>query len=57
MVEIAMALTPGARFIAFGEPTSSNSAREVRRLFAIVRELKARGCSSCLRSGFPAARS
>ena len=45
MVEIAKALTRGARLIAFDEPTSSLSDREVRRLFAIIRELKARGCA------------
>lgn len=43
MVEIAKALTRGARIIAFDEPTSSLSDREVRRLFAIIRDLKARG--------------
>lgn len=45
MVEIAKALTRGARIIAFDEPTSSLSDREVRRLFAIIRDLKARGCA------------
>ena len=45
MVEIAKALTRGARIIAFDEPTSSLSDREVRRLFSIIRELKARGCA------------
>ena len=45
MVEIAKALTRGARIIAFDEPTSSLSDREVKRLFAIIRELKARGCA------------
>ena len=45
MVEIAKALTRGARLIAFDEPTSSLSDREVRRLFAIIRELRARGCA------------
>jgi L-arabinose transport system ATP-binding protein len=45
MVEIAKALTRGARIIAFDEPTSSLSDREVRRLFTIIRELKARGCA------------
>ena len=45
MVEIAKALTRGARIIAFDEPTSSLSDREVRRLFAIIRDLKARGCT------------
>ena len=45
MVEIAKALTHGARIIAFDEPTSSLSDREVQRLFTIIRELKARGCA------------
>jgi L-arabinose transport system ATP-binding protein len=45
MVEIAKALTRGARIIAFDEPTSSLSDREVRRLFTIIRDLKARGCA------------
>lgn len=45
MVEIAKALTRGARIIAFDEPTSSLSDREVRRLFSIIRDLKARGCA------------
>jgi L-arabinose transport system ATP-binding protein len=45
MVEIAKALTRGARIIAFDEPTSSLSDREVRRLFGIIRELKTRGCA------------
>ena len=45
MVEIAKALTRGARIIAFDEPTSSLSDREVRRLFTIIRGLKSRGCA------------
>jgi L-arabinose transport system ATP-binding protein len=45
MVEIAKALTRDARIIAFDEPTSSLSDREVKRLFAIIRDLKARGCA------------
>ena len=45
MVEIAKALTRGARILAFDEPTSSLSEREVRRLFAIIRDLHARGCA------------
>ena len=45
MVEIAKALTRGARIIAFDEPTSSLSEREVTRLFAIIRDLRARGCA------------
>ncbi|AOS44577.1 Arabinose import ATP-binding protein AraG [Lacunisphaera limnophila] len=43
LVEIAKALTHGARVIAFDEPTSSLSSREVDRLFAVIRDLKARG--------------
>jgi L-arabinose transport system ATP-binding protein len=43
MVEIAKALGRGARVVAFDEPTSSLSARETERLFAIIRDLRARG--------------
>jgi L-arabinose transport system ATP-binding protein len=43
MVEIAKALTRGARIIAFDEPTSSLSEREVRKLFAIVADLRQQG--------------
>jgi len=43
MVELAKALTRGAKVVAFDEPTSSLSEREVQRLFSIIRELKARG--------------
>jgi L-arabinose transport system ATP-binding protein len=43
MVEIAKALGRGARIVAFDEPTSSLSARETERLFAIIRDLRARG--------------
>ncbi|MEO6005335.1 MAG: L-arabinose ABC transporter ATP-binding protein AraG [Opitutus sp.] len=45
MVEIAKALTRGARIIAFDEPTSSLSDREVTKLFSIIRDLKKRGCA------------
>jgi L-arabinose transport system ATP-binding protein len=45
MVEIAKALTRGARCLAFDEPTSALSDREVRRLFAIIRDLRDRGCA------------
>ena len=45
MVEIAKALMRNAKVIAFDEPTSSLSDREVRKLFSIIRELKARGCA------------
>jgi L-arabinose transport system ATP-binding protein len=43
MVEIAKALTRGGKVIAFDEPTSSLSSREVQKLFAVIRELKAKG--------------
>ena len=44
MVEIAKALSRGARVIAFDEPTSSLSARETERLFAVIRGLRGQGC-------------
>ena len=43
MVEIAKALSHDASIIAFDEPTSSLSAREVDRLFDVIRRLKAEG--------------
>jgi len=43
MVEIAKALTRQAKIIAFDEPTSSLSAREITQLFRVIRELKADG--------------
>ena len=43
MVEIGKALSRNARIIAFDEPTSSLSDREVDRLFQVIRDLKARG--------------
>ena len=43
MVEIAKALTRGAKIIAFDEPTSSLSDREVRKLFEIIHQLRDRG--------------
>lgn len=43
MVEIAKALTRNAKVIAFDEPTSSLSAREVDTLFGLIRELRSRG--------------
>ena len=43
MVEIAKALIKNARIIAFDEPTSSLSSREVTQLFATIRELKRNG--------------
>jgi len=43
MVEIAKALTRNAKVIAFDEPTSSLSAREVDTLFGLIAELRSRG--------------
>ncbi len=43
MVEIGKALSRDAQVIAFDEPTSSLSAREVERLFEIIADLKAQG--------------
>ncbi|RYG30667.1 ATP-binding cassette domain-containing protein, partial [bacterium] len=43
MVEIAKALSRNAKAIAFDEPTSSLSSREVERLFAVIGRLKAEG--------------
>ncbi|MFO0834534.1 MAG: L-arabinose ABC transporter ATP-binding protein AraG [Phycisphaerales bacterium] len=45
MIEIAKALSRDARVIAFDEPTSSLSAREIERLFQVIAGLKARGCA------------
>ena len=43
MVEIAKALARDARIIAFDEPTSSLSAREIEHLFRVIRQLRAQG--------------
>ena len=43
MVEIAKALSRDARVIAFDEPTSSLSGREVERLFDLIRRLRGDG--------------
>lgn len=43
MVEIAKALTRGAKIIAFDEPTSSLSNREAQKLFGIIGQLRASG--------------
>jgi L-arabinose transport system ATP-binding protein len=45
IVEIAKALSRDARIIAFDEPTSSLSEREVQNLFQLIQELKAQGNS------------
>ena len=43
MVEIAKALSQGAKIIAFDEPTSSLSERETQQLFKIISDLKDQG--------------
>ncbi|GAB3246952.1 L-arabinose ABC transporter ATP-binding protein AraG [Chitinimonas naiadis] len=43
MVEIAKALTRNAQVIAFDEPTSSLSQREIEQLFRVIRELREQG--------------
>jgi L-arabinose transport system ATP-binding protein len=43
MIEIAKALGRGAKVLAFDEPTSSLSSREVDRLFSIIRQLRDQG--------------
>lgn len=43
IVEIAKALSHDAKVIAFDEPTSSLSAREVDHLFKLIEKLKAQG--------------
>ncbi len=44
MVEIAKAVSYGAKVIVFDEPTSSLSDTEAEHLFKIIEMLKARGC-------------
>ncbi|MFU2082936.1 L-arabinose ABC transporter ATP-binding protein AraG [Gallibacterium anatis] len=44
MVEIAKALSRKAQIIAFDEPTSSLSNREIQNLFKVIRELRDSGC-------------
>nr|WP_280806707.1 ATP-binding cassette domain-containing protein [Vibrio mytili] len=43
MVEIAKALSRNAQIIAFDEPTSSLSQREIQNLFKVIRELRDSG--------------
>lgn len=43
MVEIAKALSRNAQIIAFDEPTSSLSQREIESLFKVIRELRDEG--------------
>ncbi|HVX83387.1 MAG TPA: L-arabinose ABC transporter ATP-binding protein AraG [Phycisphaerae bacterium] len=45
MVEIAKALSWGARILAFDEPTSSLSAREITKLFEVIGDLKQQNCA------------
>ncbi len=44
MLEIAKALMLNAKVIAFDEPTSSLTEREVRKLFEVIGDLKKKGC-------------
>ena len=44
MIEIARAVSYNAKIIVFDEPTSSLTAAEAEKLFAIIRKLKSRGC-------------
>jgi inositol transport system ATP-binding protein len=46
MVEIARALSMKSRLIVMDEPTSALSSTEVKKLFAIIRDLKAHGLST-----------
>lgn len=43
LVEIAKALSTDARIMIFDEPTTSLTARETERLFALIERLRARG--------------
>ena len=45
MVEIAKALSAGARVLIMDEPTSSLSSRETERLFEVVKDLRSKGVS------------
>ncbi len=44
-VEIARALSTGARILVMDEPTAALSVQEVEKLFEVIRDLKARGIS------------
>ena len=45
LVEIAKALSKKARIVVFDEPTTSLSSKEKKALFAIIRDLSAKGIS------------
>ncbi|WP_345907502.1 ATP-binding cassette domain-containing protein, partial [Sphaerochaeta sp. UBA5849] len=44
MVEIAKALHANAKVLIMDEPTSALTSVEINQLFALIRELKAKGC-------------
>ena len=44
MVEIAKAVSYGAKIVVLDEPTSSLASEEVNRLFKIIKKLKSDGC-------------
>lgn len=44
MIEIAKAVSYNAKIVVFDEPTSSLSDNEIERLFAIIANLKKKGC-------------
>lgn len=44
MVEIAKALSKNAKILIMDEPTSSLTAREIRDLFRIIKDLRDKGC-------------
>jgi len=52
MVEIARGLHSGARVLILDEPTSALSPRETRRLFELIRTLRARGVAMVFISHF-----
>lgn len=45
MIEIMRAVTAGGKLIAFDEPTSSLTDEEARRLYEVIRRLRASGAS------------
>lgn len=45
MVEIARAIASGCKVLVLDEPTSSLAAKDIERLFHLIRTLKDRGCA------------